>query len=368
MAKNLRAAPNNVLDRIDKLERQVNTLLTRDTSLGRLSDLTPDSGDLRAGRFLALSAGNEPTEATAIGTFISSDGESFGGTIYHIGGVNLGVIQWGANSLTGKLMAGAGAVKIDADGITIAADDSEQLKYSSGGVIIADLIANTFISGGHNYDELKLSAIGWASNDEAVTSIISNNGTQGAQAYVYSKLGDTAASRFYVRLDNLRDYFSVSKSGVVLYTDLAVTEGGTGASTAADARTNLGLGTIATQSATNVAIGGGYVAAGLIAAGFTTLTLDVNGIITVVATCTYYKVDTYEAAASDDLTDIQGGTVGQIIILRSVNANRDVTVKNAGTLYLAAADLVMTDTLQFIVLMCTGAPGTWIELCRANDT
>jgi hypothetical protein len=50
-----------------------------------------------------------------------------------------------------------------------------------------------------------------------------------------------------------------SGSGSVTTTPVQVGEGGTGATTASAARTNLGLGTIATQNANNVSITGGTV-------------------------------------------------------------------------------------------------------------
>ena len=84
-----------------------------------LSDIDISLGTVRAGQFFALSSGIEPTAADGTGTFISALGKIFGSKTYHIGGVDDGDLKWGANSVTGELEAGNGAVAVTEKGISL---------------------------------------------------------------------------------------------------------------------------------------------------------------------------------------------------------------------------------------------------------
>ena len=98
-----------------------------------------------------------------------------------------------------------------------------------------------------------------------------------------------------------------------------------------------------------------------ISTGPSTLATISGGAITFAAT--YMRVDTEGSAASDDLDTISGGTAGTLLILRSTNNDRDVTVKDGTSLKLAG-DCVLGTTNDRIMLQCVFA-GVWAEIARS---
>jgi len=75
-------------------------------------------GDMRAGRFLALSSGQEPDDSDACGVVMDADGHVFGDDSYNHYGVNLGIFQFGFSATTGKGVLCNGNITLDVDGIT----------------------------------------------------------------------------------------------------------------------------------------------------------------------------------------------------------------------------------------------------------
>ena len=89
-----------------------------------------------------------------------------------------------------------------------------------------------------------------------------------------------------------------------------------------------------------------------------------TGAITV--TQSYHRIDTQADAASDDLDTINGGTEGDILVLRAENGARDVVVKDATGNIQCAGDMTLDNVQDTIVLFYDGS--NWIELCRSNNS
>lgn len=90
-----------------------------------------------------------------------------------------------------------------------------------------------------------------------------------------------------------------------------------------------------------------------------------SGAITV--TSSYHRVDTEGDAASDDLDTINGGTNGQILVLRSANSSREVVVRNnVGNIRCGSARSLShgRDTISFIY---DGEVDTWTMLSFADN-
>jgi len=101
-----------------------------------------------------------------------------------------------------------------------------------------------------------------------------------------------------------------------------------------------------------------------------TLTIS-NGSITI--TRSYHKIDTEGAAVTDELTTINGGHVGDILILQSTSSSRDITLKQldpGGNLKIGS-DIILDHIRDKVLLIAIDNGGTleWNAIgARSNAT
>jgi len=88
-----------------------------------------------------------------------------------------------------------------------------------------------------------------------------------------------------------------------------------------------------------------------------------NGAITV--TGSYHLIDTEGAAATDDLTTINGGVAGQILFMRTTSGGRDVTLKTGTGNLLLGSDFTLGATGDIVLLLCIGA--SWLKVAFGDN-
>ncbi len=138
-------------------------------------------------------------------------------------------------------------------------------------------------------------------------------------------------------------------SSLTLATDLAVADGGTGASTAADARTNLGLGTMATQASSSVAITGGSIT------GITDLAVADGGTGASTAAGARSNLGAAASGANSDITSLSGLTTALSV---AQGGTGGTTSTGSGAVVLATAPSIASPTLTGTPVAPTASQGT----------
>ena len=86
----------------------------------------------------------------------------------------------------------------------------------------------------------------------------------------------------------------------------------------------------------------------------------------VAATKSHHDIDTQSGAATDDLDTINGGSEGDLLIIRPENTARTVVVKD-GTGNLRLAGDFSMDSISDMMLLIKNFAGDWVEISRSNN-
>ena len=85
----------------------------------------------------------------------------------------------------------------------------------------------------------------------------------------------------------------------------------------------------------------------------------------VTATRSHHFVDTEGGAASDTLDTINGGTDGDLLLLRTVDSARTVTIAETNNIRVGGTTFTLSDTSDRILLVKAGA--LWITVSQADN-
>jgi hypothetical protein len=87
----------------------------------------------------------------------------------------------------------------------------------------------------------------------------------------------------------------------------------------------------------------------------------------VTATKNYHTLDTEGGAGTDDLDTINGGSDGQLLILRDDADGRDVTAKDGTGNLALEGDFTFTNSLDTLTLLYCAGKSKWLEISRSNN-
>lgn len=85
----------------------------------------------------------------------------------------------------------------------------------------------------------------------------------------------------------------------------------------------------------------------------------------VLITMSNHIIDTEADAETDDLDTINGGDIGDLLIIRAVDNSRTVVVKDGGGNLRIDGDFSLTHVQDSMMLLFIGT--NWVEISRSNN-